>query len=326
VLPVGLLAFLIAVTLRDRDGTADQTGGGRGGVQLGDIPFNGQRAYEFLQRICALGPRFSGSEGMRRQREMLADHFRQVGGEVELQEFSVRHPEDGREISLANLIVHWHPQREERILLCAHYDTRPFPDRDPNPQRRLDPFIGANDGASGVALLAELAHLMPNIQCRYGIDFVLFDAEEFVFVEDRDPYFLGAEYFARRYVATPPPYRYRWGVLFDMVADARLEVFQERHSMLWRDTRPLVQDIWRTARRLGVREFVPKVRYEVRDDHLPLHDIAGIPTCDVIDFEYGPRVGENVYWHTTEDTPDKCSALSLAKVGWVITEWLHNVE
>jgi hypothetical protein len=104
-----------------------------------------------------------------------------------------------------------------------------------------------------------------------------------------------------------------------MVGDADLQIYEELNSLRWRDTRPLVMDIWNTARRLGVREFIPRPKHEISDDHLPLHDVAGIPTCDIIDFDYP-------YWHTQGDTPEHCSALSLAKVGWVLAQWLKTVK
>jgi Zn-dependent M28 family amino/carboxypeptidase len=177
--------------------------------------------------------------------------------------------------------------------------------------------VGANDGASGVALLMELANSMRDLKGTLGVDFVLFDGEEFIF-GDQDIYFLGSEYFATNYAQTRPrKYAYRWGVLLDMVADADLQMYQERHGMMWEDTRPLVKQIWDTARRLGVREFVARERIDVRDDHLPLHDIGHIPACDLIDFQYP-------YWHTQQDLPERCSALSLAKVGWVVEEWLKQ--
>jgi hypothetical protein len=103
-----------------------------------------------------------------------------------------------------------------------------------------------------------------------------------------------------------------------MVGDAELRLAQEQNSLSWPDTRPLVEQIWSTARRLGVREFVARPGPEVRDDHLPLHDIARLAVCDIIDFDYP-------YWHTEQDAPEHCSALSLAKVGWVLQEWLKEV-
>lgn len=284
-------------------------------LTLDQIPFDGARAYDYLKQICDLGPRPSGSPGMAAQQKLLTEHFQQLGGKVNLQQFRVRHPRDGSEVRMANTIVRWHPERKERILLCAHYDTRPFPDRDPiNP---FGTFLGANDGASGVALLMELAHHIPDLDGKLGVDFVLFDGEEFVFNDDTDVYFLGSEYFAREYAAGKMDGRYRWGVLLDMIADADLQIFEERNSVGWRETRPLVREIWQTAGQLKVREFIPKPKHELRDDHLPLRNTGKIPTIDIIDFDYP-------YWHTEADTPDKCSALSLAKVGWVVIDWLKS--
>jgi glutaminyl-peptide cyclotransferase len=283
-------------------------------------PLNGQRAYEYLTQICALGPRISGSEGMRRQQEMVKEHFEKLGGKVSLQRFEVANPLGGAKVPMANLICEWHPERKERILLCAHYDTRPLPDQDPDPvQQRQGLFLGANDGASGVAVLMELAHLMPSLPGDVGVDFVLFDGEELVYREGRDKYFLGSEHFAKQYAASPPEHKYRWGVLLDMVGDANLSIYQESHSVAWRDTRPIVREIWATAGKLGVDEFIPRVGYRVLDDHLPLRNIARIPTCDIIDFDYP-------YWHTVRDVPRRCSGSSLSKVGWVLYEWLKDQE
>jgi glutaminyl-peptide cyclotransferase len=218
------------------------------------------------------------------------------------------------------MIVEWHPERKERILLAAHYDTRPLPDRDPDPiQRESGVFIGANDGGSGTALLMELAHLMPKFEGQIGVDFVLFDGEELVYIERRDPYLLGSTWFSKQYVEKPPAHAYRWGVVLDMVGDADLQVYQEEFSTSWRDSRPMVKEIWATAAKLGVKEFIPSVGYSVQDDHLPLRNTAKIPTCDIIDFVYPA-------WHTTNDTAQRCAGSSLAKVGWVVYEWLRGQE
>jgi glutaminyl-peptide cyclotransferase len=287
----------------------------RGTASPSGNPLNASRAYGYLQEICAIGPRISGSPGMRQQLRLLREHFAKLGGNVRFQPFMAPNPRGGEKVQLVNMIVEWHPEKKERVLVCAHFDTRPLPDRDPNPAaRRAGTFIGANDGGSGVALLMELGHLMRSLDVRYGVDFVLFDGEEFVY-DERDRYFLGSENFARMYVKEPPAHKYRWGVLLDMVGDADLQIYQEQFSVSWRDTRPLVAQIWGTAQRIGVREFIAQPKHEVRDDHLPLRQIAKIPTCDVIDFDYPA-------WHTTADVPQNCSGESLAKVGWVLLEWL----
>ena len=328
-LPVCTLLFLTLVLLigfsamwPQRDAVAVPQRG-RTEQSLADIPFNGARAYGYLRQICSIGPRVSGSPGMEKQQQALAAHFRKLGGEVEMQRFQIRDRRTGDPVIMANMIVRWHPERKKRILLAAHYDTRPFPDRDPDLSKRKDEFIGANDGASGVALLAEMGRHMPDLDSEYGVDFVLFDGEEYVF-DESDEYFLGSGWFARKYAREERDYEYRWGVLVDMIGDKDLQIYQERLSASWRDTRPLVRQIWNQARALGVKEFIARPRHEVRDDHLPLHEIAKIPCIDIIDFDY-PRPGEN-YWHTTQDVPENCSALSLAKVGWVLHEWLKSVK
>lgn len=300
----------------------------RGGVAFGEAPDSGTkpenpldalRAYRYLEQICAIGPRPTGSKGMAAQQDLLEKHFTELGGDVVRQTFRAPSPLGG-EVSLTNLIVRWHPERKKRILLCTHYDTRPLPDRDPDPVRRTSGvFIGANDGASGVAVLMELAHLMGDLEGPYGVDFVFFDGEEFIFVERRDPYFLGSNWFALQYVKNPPDVRYRWGVLLDMVGDRDLQLHQEGFSATWRDTRPLVKQIWDKAEELGVEEFIPRIGMDIRDDHLPLHNVAKIPTCNIIDLNYP-------YWHTEQDVPKNCSPTSLAKVGWVVYEWLKSLE
>ncbi len=290
----------------------------RGAETAAPDEFSGSRAMKHLEDICDLGPRPSGSPGMDAQRSMLVKHFRAAGARVSGQAFKAVDRRTGRPVHMENLVVTWHPDRTDRVLLGAHYDTRPFPDRDP-----VDPqgtFVGANDGASGVAMLMELARFMPTLPGPVGVDFVCFDAEEFV-VGSRDPYFLGSTFFARQYAAdrreTPRLHRYRAGAILDMVADRDLQIWQEQQSATWADTRPVVEELWGVATRLGVREFVPRPRHLVQDDHVPLRTIARIPCCTVIDFDYPA-------WHTTQDTPAACSAESLAAVGRVMLAWLRD--
>ncbi|HVU86293.1 MAG TPA: M28 family peptidase [Pirellulales bacterium] len=283
-------------------------------LSLEKIPFDGTQAYEYLQDICALGSRVSGSPGMIRQQEILREHFEKQGAKVEMQPFRVRHPVEGTAVEMANMIIQWQPDKKDRLLVAAHYDTRPRPDQDPVDPR--GPFLGANDGASGVALLMQLGEYVKSLDGKLGVDFVLFDGEEFIF-SDRDEYFLGSTHFAEDYVAHPPGHRYKAGVLLDMIGDKDLEIYQEGNSVDWPASRSVVNSVWAMAKKLGVREFVPRVGVTINDDHIPLNRKAKIPTCDVIDFDYP-------YWHTRGDTADKCSALSLAKVGWVISEWLKK--
>lgn len=279
---------------------------------------NAKRAFGYLLKVCGIGPRISGTTGMAQQQKLIVGHFTELGAQVRMQSFDVAHPQTGTPVRMNNIVVSWNKQAKERVLLACHYDTRPFPDRDPvNPRGR---FIGANDGGSGVALFMELAHHMKDLKPTYGVDFVFFDGEELVY-EPRDKYFLGSEHFARDYRDNPPEHVYVWGVLVDMIADRRLAIYKEKNSIKYAPQ--LVESIWATARELKIREFIQRSKYEIRDDHLPLNEIARIPSCDIIDFDYGPR--SRPYWHTMKDVPANCSGASIAKVGRVLLKWLTQV-
>jgi hypothetical protein len=277
---------------------------------------NGERAFRYLVQLCDIGPRTSGTDGMRRQQELIEEHFTACGAALQYQPFDAPHPQTGQPVRMNNMIVSWQPEAKTRVLVCCHYDTRPFPDRDPVPANRTRPFIGANDGASGVALLMELGHFLPDLSPRYGVDFVFFDGEELVYDSNRDKYFLGSEHFAKEYRDRPPAHRYAYGVLLDMVADRDFRVFYEVNSLKYAPD--VTRSVWDAAKQAGVREFVARRKHEVRDDHLPLNEIARIPTCDVIDFDYP-------HWHTRNDLPAACSGQTLAKVGRVMLTWLSNL-
>ena len=303
--------------------------------------FDGEASYEFLKTICDIGPRISSSKGMVKQQEILKKYFEDHKATVEMQRFKSTHPLARHTTTeLQNMIVSWHPDRPKRLMLCCHYDTRPFPDQDKKNPRGV--FIGANDGGSGVALLMEMGKHMEKMPGQYGIDFVFFDAEEFVYDMRVDPMFVGSTHFSREYAAGQFQRRtffkgaeakIEYGILVDMVGDKHLEIGMEGNSL--RQIGPnqlpgrLTQSIWGVAKDLKVKEFKNKQLHLIRDDHLPLNDIARIPTCDIIDFDY-PKPDKNViggkYWHTTRDTVENCSADSLGKVGKVLLEWIRRLE
>ncbi len=282
--------------------------------------FDAAAAFKHLEAVCQIGPRYSGSQGMALQQEYLQKHFSNLGAGVFSQTFSIRHPNNGKQVMLKNLLVRWHPERKNRLLICCHYDTRPFPDRDPvNPRGA---FIGANDGGSGVALLCELGKHMSTIQGKLGVDFVFFDAEEFVFVHRRDPLFVGSTHFAKEYAKGNVRAKYRAGVLVDMVGDKDLQIYYEGNSL--KKAPRVTRHLWDIAARLEIKEFVRERRHQIRDDHLPLNQIAKIPVCDIIDFDF--PVQGNGYWHTQKDTLENCSADSLGKVGSVVLQWIREMQ
>ena len=283
--------------------------------------FNEEFAFDHLKAFCEIGPRMSTSTGMATQQKMLKKHFEFLGGQVGYQNFNVRDPRNGAQATLSNLVVRFHPKRKRRVMLCCHYDTRPFPDRDPvNPQ---GVFLGANDGASGAAFLCELGRHLPNQEGALGFDFVFFDGEEFVYTR-QDTMFLGSTYFAQQYAAGKWDTKYDYAVLVDMIGDKDLQLKMEVNSLNM--ARDLTKMIWSVAKDLKVREFQASKGHTIRDDHLPLNQIAGIKTCDIIDFDYPNPRKPNHYWHTTQDSVENCSAESLGKVGKVILEWSRRMQ
>ena len=282
---------------------------------------DGKRAFAYLEKICEIGPRTAGSAANKRQLEMVEAHFKEMGAEVRRQPFGLNHPQTGQRLALANLIGSWHPERAERVVIGAHYDTRPHPDQEEDPQRHALPFIGANDGASGVALLMEFAHHLKDLDTRFGVDLVLFDGEELVYGNDPDTrqgeYFLGSKEFARRYAEQSGAQgnkgtRYVAGIVLDMVGGRDLRLPRDPYSI--EHAGRLVDEVWSVAGHLRSKSFQNRRGPEVTDDHIPLNE-RGIPTIDIIDFEYR-------YWHTADDVPKNCSAASLEEVGRVVTGWL----
>jgi len=274
-------------------------------------PFDGARAYTVLQKQCDFGPRVPGSAGHRSCRDYLVTVLRGYAAQVSTQEFIHTFGQPPQSARATNIIANFQPERGERILLCAHWDTRPWADQDPDPANHSKPILGANDGASGVAVLLEIARLIRQKPPRCGVDIVLFDAEDQGLEGAESSYARGSQHFARTVV---PTFRPRFGILLDLVGDANLNIYQEHYSLNY--ARPVVEKVWNAAAALGVTEFIPQPGYAVYDDHVPLLQ-RGIPCIDIIDFDYPP-------WHTLADTPDKCSPASLEKVGRVVLQVLYS--
>jgi len=268
--------------------------------------FDAGRAYRDLVRQCEFGPRVPGTVGHAECALWLADSLRKCGGEVKVQGFL--HTFDGRPLHLMNLVATFNPRGKGHVLLCAHWDTRPQADRDPDPARRKEPVPGANDGASGVAALLEVARALKSQPPKRRVTIALFDGEDYGPTTER--MFLGSRHFAESFSGPAVS----WGVLVDMVGDRELRIPIEGLSQ---QSAPQVVDrVWKAAERVGARAFVKERGKPVMDDHVFLLR-KGIPCIDVIDFDYP-------YWHTTADTPDKCSAESLGQVGRAILAALES--
>ncbi len=268
----------------------------RGGPGL----FDGAAAWKHLTAQTKLGTRFPGGPGHAKARTWLLATLRQVARNVSADDFDGTL--DGRRVALTNIQADLGPVGAKPILLAAHWDTRPWADQDRDPRLRDKPIVGANDGASGVAVLLEAARVL---RPRVPVRLVFFDGEDLG--RDLDTFFQGS----RRYAAGLVPGAVRWGLLIDMVGDSDLEIPREQLSG---EAAPDVLDrVWAAARRSGyAKQFPDRDGPRIYDDHWPLIQ-AGVRMADLIDFDYA-------YWHTTGDTAERCSPTSLEAVGRTVVK------
>lgn len=262
------------------------------------LSFDGQRAYADVEYQVALGPRIPGSIARQQAIDWMVKVLQTAGWQVEVQIAErLGHP-------IRNVIAK-RGSGEPWIIIGAHYDSRMFADQDPNPELRAEPVPGANDGASGVAVVLELARVLPrNFDKQVWL--VFFDAEDNGRIEGWD-WILGSRAFAESLTSRPDGV-----VIVDMVGDADLQIYLEANS-----DEELRRQVWQQGADLGHEDvFILEVRHSMLDDHTPFLEL-GIPAIDIIDFDYP-------YWHTTSDTLDKVSATSLQMVGETLLAWVNS--
>ncbi|GAB4578387.1 MAG: M28 family peptidase [Anaerolineales bacterium] len=266
--------------------------------------FDGERAYQDVKYQVDLGPRIPGTEGHAAVVEWMVAELEEAGWEATVQEGEyLGHP-------IRNVVA----QRAETfpdaewIILGAHFDTRSRADADPDPARQNDPVPGANDGASGVAVLLELARILPpNLEKNVWL--VFFDAEDDGRIEGKE-WIMGSSFFVEELTADENAPLPDAAVIVDMIGDADLNVYMELNS-----DPALTKEIWGVAASLGYENAIlPIPRHRILDDHIPFRNV-GIPAVDMIDFDYP-------YWHTVEDTVDKVSPNSLRIIGETLLKWL----
>jgi len=259
------------------------------------VAFDGQRAHANVQTQVAFGPRIPGTEGHAKVQEWMREELESAGWQVEVQESeALGHP-------IRNVVAKRNEQPPQ-IIVGAHYDSRMFADNDPDPAQHTNAVPGANDGASGVAVLLELARTLP--QDTVSVWLVFFDAEDNGRIEGWD-WILGSREFVKNNPIQP-----RAAVIVDMIGDADLNIYRERNS-----NPELTDEIWAVAKGLGYEtKFISEYKHSMLDDHTPFLE-AGIPAVDIIDFDYP-------YWHTVQDTPDKVSPESLQAVGATVRAWI----
>ena len=271
-----------------------------------DGTFNAKRAFAYLEKQCEFGPRVPGTIVHQETGAYLFAELKKYADEVVFQPFEFQHQD--RTIKMNNILARFGEDSGGKMLLAAHWDTRPFADRDPDPANRNTPILGANDAASGVAVLLEVARILKSRPPPIQVIIVLFDGEDYG--RTVATMFLGSTYFAQNMDGWEADF----GILLDMVGDQSLELPMEGYS--WNAARGLTEAIWRRAEELGLPAFQRRLGPAIMDDHLPLIQ-SGVPTIDIIDFDYP-------HWHTVEDTPDKCSPESLEIVGRLVLDIIYS--
>jgi len=273
------------------------------------LTIDGARMLERVRRQVDVGPRVVGTPAHEAVRAWIEGELTRLGARVDRQSFvdtTLGHP-----LAVTNVIGHFGPPGARRIVLCAHYDSRPWCDEDPDTSWRSRPVPGANDGGSGVAVLLEIGELMRHRAPPLGVDLVFFDAEDLGTRAHPEWFCLGSKGYAARLPAPGSPRRPVAAFLFDMVGERALQIYAEKNSSDLATS--LVDEVNDAARATGARDFHPEVRYTIIDDHMPLIE-AGLPAVDILDFDYRA-------WHTHLDTTSQLSAKSLAEVGRVAA-WL----
>ncbi len=279
--------------------------------------FDGAAAYAMVKTQVDFGPRVPGSPGWQKTGDWIVAQLKQLGDSVTEQRFMHVTPK-GDTVPMRNIIGHIAPEKSQRVLYVTHWDTRPIAENDPVLGNRDKPIPGANDGASGVALLLQVAAALKKTPPTVGVDLLFVDGEDY---GDFDTYsdtasnpnvLIGSTYYARHMSKDSLPL---YGVLWDMIGDKDLNINQEGNSVA--DAPEVVSLVWGAARKLGYSKyFLNQTGETLIDDHVPFLD-QGLHMIDVIDYDYGPKttMTPQGWHHTLEDTPDKVSAQSLQIVG-----------
>ena len=289
--------------------------------------FIADSAMAYCQAQCDFGPRTMNSKAHDLCEEWIINKFKGFGLEVETQKADLT-GWDGTKLHSTNIIARFNPQAERRILICAHWDSRPWADNDPDSTNWHKPVLAANDGASGVGVMLEVARLLQNdTTLAIGVDLVCFDAEDYgtpQWAENNEDsentWALGAQYWAKN---LPEGYKPQFGILLDMVGGQGAKIYQEHFSL--RYAASIVDKVWSAARHAGFSSvFANEVGGGVTDDHIPVNE-AGIPTVDIIPFypdcsqsSFGPT------WHTINDDMEHLDSNTLKAVGQTLIQVIYS--
>lgn len=294
------------------------------------IQFNADSAFAFVKAQCDFGPRVPNSTAIDRCGDYIAQTFESYGFTVDNQRTVVK-GWDGKDLRCRNIIAAYRPEAEARIVICSHYDSRPWADADPDPANHHTPVMAANDGASGIAVMLELARLMKDLNPKVGVDFVCFDAEDYGvpdWADDEaqqlsgDSWCLGSQYWAKN---LPKKGYARYGILLDMVGGKDATFCYEGFSM--RYAKDVVLKTWAAARYADAGHlFVQRDGSYITDDHVPMNEVGCIPTIDIIPFDQNGTNSFCPTWHTINDTPENIDPQVLRGVGQTLLQLLSEEE
>ena len=287
--------------------------------------FSADSAFMFCQQQCNFGPRTMNSEAHEQCGQWIVEKFQSYGMKVTEQRATLN-GFDGTPLQSNNIIARYQPEKEQRIMLCAHWDSRPWADNDPDEANHTKPVMAANDGASGVGVMLEIARLLQTDTCSLpiGIDFVCFDAEDWGSHDDNDSWALGAQYWAKdlkSQTSTPKP---RYGILLDMVGGQGARFYQEGYSKYYANH--VVKRVWKAAAIAGFSSYFPQEDGGgITDDHVPVNEVTKIPCIDIIN--YYPDCEESSFgptWHTVIDDMDHLDRNTLKAVGQTLIQVLYT--
>lgn len=294
----------------------------------GAVPqFNADSAMQSIRTQCAFGPRIVGSEAHEQCGLYIMEAFSALGLEVEQQKAEFTRY-DGVKMQGYNIIAHTDSKASRRLLIAAHWDSRPWADRDANEANRHSPVPAANDGASGVAVMIEIARVLKAQKPAVAIDFVCFDAEDAgtpawdeTAGDDESTWCLGSQYWAARADAS----QYRYGTLLDMVGGRGAHFYQEAFSKQYASH--VVEKIWQAARTAGFSTFFPREDGGyITDDHLPVNRVARIPMADIVPYYPAGTASFGPTWHTLQDTPENIDPAVLKAVGQTLLQLIYTEQ
>lgn len=284
--------------------------------------FNSDSAYTYVDKQVAFGPRVPNTPQHTACADYLSAELKRFGADVQEQKMVVT-AYDGTKLNARNIIGSYGLEKKNRVLLFAHWDTRPYSDQDPDPANHYKPLLGANDGASGIGVLLEIARVLQTQSPNVGVDIIFFDAEDYgppAFAESEPPgdwWCLGSQYWAKN--PHVPNYKAKYGILLDMVGAPNAIFAKELLSKQYAND--IVEKVWSTASRLNYGSyFVGKDGSAITDDHLYVNKLRKIPSIDIIQFEAGTEHNFGAYWHTQKDDMSNISKETLKAVGQTVLE------